>query len=107
MNFSLLDDQNGVLVPVSVDADGHPQPVTGISAVCSDPTILTVSPDVAFPTDFDIQALGKDGTATVTVSGTNGAGAVVSTDAIFTVSPRIPTDVATGFTLSLINVSPA
>lgn len=105
MSFSLLDNQHGVLVPIAVDTNGTPQPVTGISAVASDPTILNVVPDVAFNTDFDVTALGKDGTATVTVSGTNAAGAVISTVFVFIVTAPVPTDVATSFTATLINVA--
>ena len=104
MNFTLLDNQHGVLVPVAVDGSGVPQPVTGLSAVSSDVTILTVTQDAGISTDFDVRALGSDGTATITVSGTNAIGGVISTPFQFVVSAPPPPDVAVGFTATLINV---
>lgn len=108
MNFSLFDNQHGVLVPVAVDTNGNSNNVTasGLTAASSDPTILVVAQDAGFSSDFDVTAQGKDGTCTITVSGTNASGAVIATPFVFTVTPAPPpVDLAVGFTATLINVA--
>lgn len=108
MNFSLFDNQHGVLVPVAVDANGNSNNVTasGLTAASSDVTILTVAQDAGFSSDFDVRAVGADGTATITISGTNAAGTVFSTPFVFVITPPPPPpDLAVSFTATLIDVA--
>lgn len=80
MTFNILSNQHAVFVPVPVDAAGNPASATGVTVVSSDPTILEVlGPDAGINTDFDITCHAA-GNVTLTVSGTNGDGAPISTD---------------------------
>jgi hypothetical protein len=106
MNFTMFDNQHGVFVPVSVDANGDPAPATGVTLTSSDPTIITVEgPDAGISSDFDITCQGKDGTVTLTVAGTNANGQAISTAFTFVVSAPTVANPAVGFTATLINVA--
>ena len=101
MNFTILDDQNGLFVVQAVDAGGNVLALPSDTAVVSsNPAILAVGTATA-PGSFPVtaQGLGNDGTVTLTVSSVLAA---ITTVFTFVVSTS---DVAVGFTAPLINVT--
>lgn len=102
MNFTLVDNQHGTLVVAAVDASGAAAALPSDTAASSqDATILTVASNPGFPDQFQVAAL-KAGTTAVVVTGTNAAGAAISSTFTFAVTGGP----ATGFTATLINVAP-
>jgi hypothetical protein len=107
MNFTLQINQNGILVVQAVDGDTPPnvQPLpSDVAATGSDSSIQVLAVP-GTPGSFSITGKGVVGTPTVTVTGTNAAGTVISTTFTFNmVAVPPPADVATGFTATLTNV---
>jgi hypothetical protein len=101
MNFTILDNQNGLFVVQAVDANGNVMSLpSDVSCVSSNPGNLVVGTSSA-PGSFPVSGtgLGNDGTVTLTVTS---ALANISTVFTFVVSTS---DIAVGFTATLINVT--
>lgn len=105
MNFALFNNQHGTLVLQAVDANGNPQPLpSDLTVSSSSSSQLDVAPVTGTPGSFIVTA-HEDGTPTLTATGTNAAGASISTQFNFTLTdPTVPNP-AVGFTATLVDVA--
>jgi hypothetical protein len=95
--FSLPFNKQVSVTAQFEDAAGNLSPVSGVTVVSSDITVLTVSApsavDSVSAVTFVATPVGPLGNATVTVSGTNTAGTVITGTQDFTIGADVATQV--------------
>lgn len=100
MNFTIVDNQNGLFIVQSVDSLGKALPLPSDTACATSNAAVLAVGTATVPGQFPVTGLGagSDGTVNLTVSS---AIAGISTVFTFVVTTS---DVAVGFTATLINV---